>query len=128
MIHWARAHSLSIAYILIVSFFATALFAVQREADDRRAEDQRAAQSVTAELCHTVNDQQAVLSDLIELVTSREGSSLPLTSVPEFQRLDTDTQAWVMAFLAGAKQGPNLDAELEQFAAQRLVPADCRRR
>lgn len=117
MIRWLRAHPLTIAYLLIIAVFAFALWGVQHEESERRSA-----------LCETVNDQQAVLADLLETVLDDDGSGgLPLTALPEFQQLDPDTQDYLSALEAlSAQDDPDsLDDRLRRFAAERLVPAEC---
>lgn len=120
MIRWTRTHPLTFAYVLIVFTFATALLGVAWEAEVRRES-----------LCETVNDQQAVLGDLLDVVLEDRGTGLPLTSLPQFQALDAPTRDYLIA-LEAASNGTDsddpdsFDNRLRRFADTRLVPAECR--
>lgn len=118
---WLRSHPLTIAYMLICVVFASSLAGIAWEADQRRES-----------LCETVNDQQAVLSDLLDVVLDDRvtGEGLPLTALPEFQALDIETQAYLIALEASSVRDDENDPEsfdnrLRRFADSRLVPAEC---
>lgn len=118
MIRWLRTHPNAVSLLLIVAVAAAGLWGVQHEAEVRRRE-----------LCETVNDQQAVLADLVDTVLAGDGGGLPLTALPEFHNLDPATQDYVLALEAASRgDDPNgLDDRLRRFADERLVPADCKR-
>ncbi len=124
---WIRRHPLIIAYVLAIAAFTAAVAGMQREGDQRRAEDKRQTEQTTADLCETVNDQQAVLSDLLDVVLSGD-SGLHLSQIPSFQQLDAATQRFFLDLEAlSAQDNPNsLDERLRAFAADRLVPAECK--
>lgn len=117
MVGWLRRHQLSFAYALIVLSMMAALLGIQNEAEERRAA-----------LCRVVNDQQAVLADLLEVVLEDgDRGGLPLTKLPEFQRLDPATQDYLAALeaLSGRDDPDDLDDRLRRFAEERLEPVDC---
>ena len=117
MIRWLRARPLTMAYLLIVLSFTAAMAGVAWEAEQRREA-----------LCETVNEQQALVHRLVDVVLERpESEGLRLTTLPEFRSLDPETQAYLIALearSAGSTDDDGIEARLRRFADS-LQPAEC---
>jgi hypothetical protein len=133
IVRWLRRHPLTVAYVLAVGGMVGAVAGIQDEADHRRAEDRRQAEvvqaqasAVTVKLCHTVNDQQAIIADVIDVVLD-SGGGVSFTDIPGFKRLDQATQDYFRELEAAlsADPGGSLEDRLREFAATRLIPAEC---
>lgn len=116
---WLRKHPNAVAFALLAVVAALSLCGVQREGEIRRRE-----------LCEALNEQSAILADLIEAsLQGSGGGGLPLTELPSFPKLDHETQQWVIELEALVQRGSDSPSDLEQrlreFKEQRLTPADC---
>lgn len=117
---WLRRHPLLIAYLLMGLIGFAALTGIRQESASRRGE-----------LCHRLNDQTAVIKELVDIATTPRGSGVALTQLPEFDRLDPDTQAFFVAIQTAqtnaAKNGrtDTVSEALTKFAREKLVPTSC---
>lgn len=129
---WIGRHAQALTVLVVCAGLAIGVVAFQAEQD--RADDRDAAQARArrTEICDSFDDLQAVSRDLINVVLdpgTGGGGGLPLTSIPEFQQLDGDTQAYLVALSAAVIEArddnPNdLVERLATFRDDRLGPDD----
>lgn len=131
---WAQRHRSVLTVLFMIAILLAAVAGIQHEEGQRRAEDQRQAEvgqaqaaAVTTKLCHVVNDQQAVIADVIDVVLASDNGTVSFSDIPGFSKMDEATRDYFLELerALSANPGGSLGDRLRDFAATRLVPAEC---
>lgn len=126
---FVKKRPMTTAYLIVGLSFALSMVGIVVEVEARQADVEEAGEQI----CDSITDRVQVLSDLIEVVVSTDGGSIPtpLASLPQFQDLDPVTQEFVRAIDTAAASGApedTLSARLLAFRDARLpdsIPEFC---